>query len=457
MNRSYDLVLRQARLPGGVIADVGVAQGQVIDVAPRLARSDNDIDCAAKLLVPGLHDHHLHLLATAARDQSVDLSPCASADDMISALRKRAKELPPDQWVRAVGYDERVAGLPDRHLLDLWLPDRPLRMQDRTGALWVLNSAGLSRLAEASWPNCVERAADGQPNGRLWRGDAWLQERLKSHPPSLDPLSRHMAAWGVTAVTDAGVNNGPSEGAVLSDAVRRGELRQRLTVMGRPDLPLAADYKMGPVKLLFDERALPDMDDLVSRIGAARRCGRAVAAHCVTAGELVTYLAALEQTGGARQGDRIEHGSIIPESLIADIAKAGLIIVANPGFFHQRGDRYVAEVEPQDWPDLHRLASLIAAGIPVLAGSDAPYALPNPWIAIRAAMLRQTPSGAIIGAQEALSAEQALALFSPDCPITIGAPADYCLIDPDWPTLLMQEDGFNPVIMTVIKGQISTS
>ena len=453
MSNAYDLVLRQVQL-NGVVADVGITAGVFAGIAPELPQTDNDIDESGKLLVPGLHDHHIHLLATAARMQSVDLSGLTDPDAIIAALRARVAETEPGGWVRAIGYDERAAGIADRSVLDVWLPDRPLRLQDRTGAVWVLNSAGLALIGQEPWPDAVETSPNGAPTGRIWRGDEWLRAMTGSQPPSLDALSQQLAGWGVTAVTDAGANNGPDEAAMLSGTIRRGELRQRLTLMGRENLPDGQEYQLGAVKLLFEERALPALDDIVTRIQAARAIGRAVAAHCVTEAELVTYLAALDQAGGAREGDRIEHGSMIPESLIPDIARSRLTVAANPGFIAWRGDRYLAEVDSLDLPGLQRLRSLSDAGIALYAGSDAPYGPANPWVAIRAAMARQTPSGAVLGLAEALSGTDALALFSGGSPIQTGATADCCVVAGDWEEQILEDAEPNPVELTLIGGQI---
>jgi predicted amidohydrolase YtcJ len=454
VSNGFDLVLRQVRLVDGRVVDVGVADGRFTDIAPSLPRADNDIDGCGKLLLPGLHDHHIHLLATAARMQSVDLSGMVDSNAIIGALRAKAAEIEPDEWVRAVGYDERAAGIPDRSLLDAWMQDRPLRLQDRTGALWALNSAALVLIGDPPWPGAVETNAKGEPTGRIWRGDDWMRHRIGHKPPSLGALSRQMARWGVTAVTDAGANNGPDEAAILSDAIRSGVLRQKLTLMGREDLPGGQEYRLGPVKLLFDERALPELNDIVARIHTARAIGRPVAAHCVTEAELVTYLAALEKAEGARKGDRIEHGSLIPHSLIADIAQSGLTVVSNPGFIARRGDRYLAEVDPLDLPNLQRLASLSANGVALLAGSDAPYGPANPWAAIAAAIDRRTPAGSVLGANEALSGDQALALFSGNASIRPGAVADCCLIATDWRECIGETNYPHPVLATFISGQL---
>jgi predicted amidohydrolase YtcJ len=78
--------------------------------------------------------------------------------------------------------------------------------------------------------------------------------------------------------------------------------------------------------------------------------------------------------------------------------------------------------------------------VPLAAGSDAPYADPDPWRAMRAACERRTAEGAALGSAEALTPEEALALFtSPlEAPGTApprlapGAPADLCLLRAPW-------------------------
>jgi predicted amidohydrolase YtcJ len=46
-------------------------------------------------------------------------------------------------WIRGVGYAETVAGDLDAAALDRLRPDRPVRVQHRSGALWILNTAAL--------------------------------------------------------------------------------------------------------------------------------------------------------------------------------------------------------------------------------------------------------------------------------------------------------------------------
>jgi predicted amidohydrolase YtcJ len=437
----FDLLIRNARDTRGKALSIGIRDGRIAAMGTAVEGSGPEFDANGRTAGAGLHDHHLHLLATAARLDSVNLAACRSEDDAITRLRAKAGK--PGRWVRAIGYDERIAGLPDRLRLDAWLPGHPLRVQDRTGGYWLLNSEGITRLGGPPFPPCVERDAEGQPNGRIRRGDVWLRERIGGAPPSLAALGASLARRGVTGVTDAGASNGPAEAVLLASA-----MPQQLVLMGTEELPAGDGYALGPVKLLLDENDLPPVETVAARIAAARALGRNVAAHCVTLGELLFYLEALSQAGGARAGDRIEHGGVIAESLIGDIAAAGLTVVTQANFIHDRGDRYRARMDRNELGDLYRLGSLLRGGVRVRGGSDAPYGEPDPWIAIRAATDRRTREGAMIGGTEAVGRAEALALYQAG-PLAVGGAADLILYDwPDDPGALAAVD------LTVIGGAI---
>lgn len=411
------LILRQVRPWGGALSDIVIADGRIVAMGDDQPRAALEIDCRGDTLLPGLHDHHLHILALAARRQSVDLAGLTNANSVRKALAVSS----PGPWLRAVGYDERAAGLPDAALLDRWVPDRPLRLQDRTGALWVLNSAALAALDCSDLPPGAERDADGRITGRFWREDRWLAGALPRSVPDLAALGRELAAFGLTGLTDASAHNGPDEARLLAGAVP-----QRLVLMGSEALGPGEGYALGPLKLLIDERDPPQLDTLAARIAESRQQGRAVAAHCVTEAELALFLAALEAAGGAKRGDRIEHGGLIPQGFVPEIAAAGLIVVTNPAFIHDRGDRYLAAVAPEQIGDLYPAARLARAGIALRGGSDAPYSSADPWLAMRTARDRRTARGMLLGQDERIGAHAALRLYCNGA-ITAGAPADMIL------------------------------
>jgi predicted amidohydrolase YtcJ len=160
-----------------------------------------------------------------------------------------------------------------------------------------------------------------------------------------------------------------------------------------------------------------------------------VAIHCVTRVALLLALAAWDEVG-ARPGDRIEHGAVVHPEEAVRIAGHGLTVVTQPAFVAERGDDYLADVDPDDRPHLWPCAGLLRAGIAVGGSTDAPFGPADPWRAIAAAVERRTAAGHLLGPGERLPARRALELFlgphdSPGGPprrVAAGAPADLCLL-----------------------------
>ena len=436
------LLIREAEL-GGARTDLRVEHGLVAALGPGIEREPGDrvLEARGGALLPGLHDHHLHLLAWAAALGSLPCGPPEVADE--AALAEglaRAAAAGDRGWLRGVGYHESVAGPLGRDRLDAWVSKLPLRVQHRSGALWILNSAACRALgldAGVDAPG-VERDAGGRATGRLFRLDAWLRERIGAEAlPDLVPVGAALACRGVTGVTDATPALAPAALAALSAAAGSSVLPQRLVLLGAEASVTGA--RLGPWKLLLDERALPPLPELADRVRSAHGQGRCVAIHCVTRAELVLALAAFDEAR-VRPGDRIEHASVAPPELVAWIARLGLAVVTQPGFVRSRGDAYLRDVEPADRAWLYRCAGFAAARVALGAGTDAPFGEPDPWLAMQAAVDRRTAAGATLGADEALSPERALALFTTpaEAPggaprrITPGAPADLCLLDRPW-------------------------
>lgn len=431
------MILRDVEVEGRAGLDVRLAAGRVAEIGPRLAGRGAELHGRGGALIPGLADHHIHLFGLAAQAASTDLAGVRGRIGFEARVAEAIAGRPQGAWVRATGYHESMAGELGRAELDALAPRHRLRVQHQTGALWVLNSLALESLGPGELPPMVERDARGRPSGRIWRGDAWLRERIGAEPPPLGPVGARLAAFGVTTLTDASVTTEATAAARLADAVRSGELPQRLTLMSGGALQAPEDdaFRLGPVKVLLDDHDLPPLDDFVAWISRAREEGRAVAVHCVTAAELAVTLAAFD-AAGARAGDRIEHGGVIPKAAIGQIRAKGLAVVTQPGFVRERGDRYAAEVPPEEHPDLYRCATLKAAGVRVAGSSDAPYASADPWVGIAAAIDRKTAGGRLLGAAERVPAAEALALWlgAPEAPggpprrVAVGARADLCLL-----------------------------
>ncbi|CAN7252476.1 amidohydrolase family protein [Phenylobacterium sp. LjRoot225] len=457
-----DLILRNVEVAGRPGQDVRLARGRIAEIGERLCGPGDSLDGRGGALLPGLVDHHIHLLASAARAQSALLERSRDAVEFERTLREALAARPAGAWLRATGYHERMAGDLDRDVLDRIAPGHRLRVQHQTGSLWILNSLALEKVTAQGAPPEAERDAAGRLTGRIWRGDAWLRARLANDPPDLSALGKTLTAHGITGLTDASATTDGQAAGLLAQAHRLGVLPQRLTLMSAGPLAAPEDgaFEVGPVKVLLDDARLLDLAAFVERIVEARPQGRAVAVHCVTAGELALTLAAFE-IAGARPGDRVEHGGVIPADAIPVLKQLGLTVVTQPAFVFERGDRYLAEVDPAEQGDLYRCASLLAAGVPTAASSDAPYASPDPWSGIRAAIRRRTRDGQPIGTAEQVGPMTALNLYLGErrapggqaTSIAPGAAADLCLLSAPLAEILA-EPSAERVRATIVAGRV---
>jgi predicted amidohydrolase YtcJ len=422
------------RLVSVVIEDEIIA---AIDVHPP-AGETGDIDANGAALIPGLHDHHVHLLAMAARDEGLDLD---SLDDerAFDLALSHAADSAGDGWVRASGYDEHRHGQIDCRRLDALVGATKVRVQHRSGLAWVLSSAGLEAVLGDDIPSRVELDASGKPTGRLLRLDAWLAERVGVSAPSLQKIGAQLSSFGITGVTDATYNLGAGRAELLRQAVQSGALPQSLTLLGVTDderSSVEGWASVGPAKILVDEVVGLDVDLLAKQIEGHHSVGRAVAIHAVSRAETVTVVTALA-LAGMMHGDRIEHGSVLPVDLDPLLEAGEVTVIVQPALVHERGDHYLEVVDGEDLPSLHRAATLLDAGVRVAAGSDAPVTSADPWRAIAAASTRTTRTGQRLGVAERVEAATALGWYltdplDPSGPlrrVKVGARADLCLLD----------------------------
>jgi predicted amidohydrolase YtcJ len=429
------MLIHRATLLDGRTVDVRVG-AQIDEVGEGLEarKGEGVLYAGGGTVLPGLHDHHVHLhSAASALDSFFVGPPGVTTKDQLTQLLSNATP-GPDGWIRAVGYHESVAGELDRTALDAIVRNDPVRIQHRSGALWILNSEALGRVGLPE-----------HPDGRLRSADRGWSDALQQRETDLAELSRRITATGVTGVTDATPDLGADDMVSLLVAHRRGEFRPRPSFL--------APGK----KILQDDRL--DLDALTAFVADQHGDGRPVAVHCVTAAQLVVTIAAL-RASGSHPLDRIEHAAIVPDDNLVDLAELGVTVVTQPNFVAERGDQYLADVPAEEHGQLWRVASLVDAAVPVGLSTDMPFGHSDPWTAMRAAVHRTTASGAVLNANECVSALTALTMFlgRPDQPgrartVEPGQPGDLCVLTEPPSTALAELDA-GMVAATVIGGEL---
>ncbi|MDZ7883336.1 MAG: amidohydrolase family protein [Mycobacterium sp.] len=430
------MLIQRAALLDGRVVDIRVG-AQITEMAPRLTPHPDDrvLDAAGGAVIPGLHDHHVHVHSAAAAADSVRVgtTEVSDRDDLARVLADA--EPGEDGWIRAVGYHEAVAGPLDRDRLDALAPPVPVRIQHRSGILWTLNSKGLAAVGLAD-----------HPDGRLRSADRTWSDALQRRDTAIDDLSNRLSAYGITGITDATPDLDIGDIVKLDEVHRHGGMRQRL-------------HHLAPGKRILHDDSL-NLDELTDWVARRHRDGAPVAVHCVTAAQLVITIAALRAAGG-HPDDRIEHAAVVPDDCLGDLADLGVTVVTQPNFVAERGDQYLTDVPADEHHQLWRLATLLAAGIRVALSTDMPFGDGDPWAAMRAAVHRRTPSGAVLGEAERIGPRAALELFlgtaaAPTAPRSVapGQPGDLCVLGVPPATLLEDLDG-GAVMATMIGGDLT--
>lgn len=162
MSNCADLILKSTHIyPGcgnqllsGAVAIAGnriVYVGHENNMAEWIGAETKVIDCGEKLILPGLHDAHMHFFLAALYDSGlVHVSfDDKSADECARGLMKLAQKTDADQWLIGAGWYHTlwtVPELPDKTVLDKYYADRPVCLFSfDCHTLW-LNTAGLEKL-----------------------------------------------------------------------------------------------------------------------------------------------------------------------------------------------------------------------------------------------------------------------------------------------------------------------
>ncbi|MBF8267810.1 MAG: Amidohydro 3 protein [Dehalococcoidia bacterium] len=485
---------------------VAVRQGRIAGVGSGkppgelMGRPTRGVDCQGRTLIPGFHDAHCHVLATAASLLAVDCSPAAvsSIEGIKERLRQRSLRVPPNTWLRGTGYNEfylRERRHPNRWDLDGAVADYPVRLVHRSGHAAVLNSralalAGIHRDTPDPIYGVIEREeATGEPTGLLLEMDDYLEGVMP--PLSQDEVEQGVGlfsdqclASGITSLQDATPGNSLERWGLFTRLKGRGLLAPSVTLMaGAGHLPRflseglafgsgGSGLRLGAAKIVLTMTTgvmYPPREELHRLVREAHRSGFQVALHAVEAEAVEEAIEAIHQGAQGRPAGalrhRIEHCSECPPHLIERMVRDGVTVVTQPAFIYHGGERYLSHVPSDTLPWLYPIGSLKAAGIPLAAGSDAPVVPLNPLIGVYAAATRRAESGDVVLPHEAIPVEDALRMYTlggayasfaeaERGSIEEGKGADLALLDRDPTAVALEEVKDVRVLMTILGGQV---
>ncbi|QUH03050.1 amidohydrolase [Saccharopolyspora erythraea] len=240
---------------------VGVLAGRVAGLDEEVAGvpARTVVDCDGAVLLPGFGDAHNHMAWYGMALSEVDLTGCATLEEVHAAVARRAAGLDHDGWVVGSGYDDTVLGAhPHRAELDRAGGGRPVWLKHRSGHMCSVSSEVLRRAgvldgtAEVPEGGVVARDAAGSPTGLVEEQAQQLVNALVTPVPvheladAVARAARNYVAEGLTHVVEAGIGGGfigrsPVELAAYQLARERGELPLRVQLMVASDAlhPLA--------------------------------------------------------------------------------------------------------------------------------------------------------------------------------------------------------------------------
>ena len=458
--RSADLILENANVVDveagtSAVASIAVsgerllAVGRPDEIASLRRPGSRAIDLTGKTVIPGLIDAHAHVEWTGLMAFAVDLRPAKSVRAVQELVAARAREQPEGTLLTGWGLQDNPLGearLPTKEELDAVAPRHYVRLQRDDGHACVVNTLTLERLGYTAETPGMEMVS-GRSTGVLRaQANQDAESRLQdSVTPEMSERGLHAAASDALKVGLTTVH--ALEGADATSLEQMARLRGALEALpirtvlwyqtshvdrakalglrriggcllldGAPGSYTGAlfePYSDRPQTsgiLYFSDQAIREF------VLEAHKEGLQIAVHatCQRSVEqaISAYENALKAHPRADHRHRIEHCSVCPPPLLERLREVGAIVVTQPAFIYYSGERYLKDVPDTQRPWLYRTRSFLESGLHPAGSSDCPVSPCSPLAGVYAAVTRKAESGQVLSPEEAVSARDALKLYT---------------------------------------------
>ena len=463
------------------------------------------VDAHGGLITAGFDDAHVHLIDGANELDWVDCFQLSTVEAITAALARHASARPDAPWVLGKGwmYAAFPGHMPTRELLDAVVPDRPAYVGCYDGhTAWVnsvaMRVAGIDRETPDPPDGRIVRDPDtGEPTGALLEGATDLVTRILPKPSADETVAAMRRAIGamhrsgITAIQDAWVE--PDEVELwrtlfADDPVR---MRARIALPMRPKGTvedwgaMLGDYDdlvgglrggawldAGILKAFADGviesrtaamhdpyigdtsrgRPLWEPGALDAFAALADRRGWQLEIHAIGDAGIAMALDAFERAAAANppreRRHRVEHVEAVARADIPRFGRLGVVASMQP--YHadpspNQTDVWATNIGPDRASQAWSWASIRREGGVVALGSDWPVVPFDPFLALHAAVNRQTVEGHPVGGwlpSEKLALPDALAAYGHGSAhaafaderrgtLRVGADADLVVLDRD--------------------------
>jgi predicted amidohydrolase YtcJ len=208
--------------------------------------------------VPGFHDSHTHIMNGVMADLECSLLRLETVEDVAARLKEctALAGIGDDGWILGGGWGEWLwpEANPQKGLLDLMFPDRPVYLESSFGhAAWVNSEAmekvGLDADTENPPAGVIERDPEtGEPSGTL-RESAMLLVKSKLPPMTLAQRTDRVRA-GIKLAHSVGIT------AVIEPGLDRDLLQPILSLADAGELDMRVLASLSPINWqpgVFDE------------------------------------------------------------------------------------------------------------------------------------------------------------------------------------------------------------
>jgi predicted amidohydrolase YtcJ len=426
------------------------------------------VDLKGMTVTPGFNDVHLH--PTGVYEESSPyympwLGPekVHNMDELIAALRAKAAKTPPGQMVTGSRYqDTKLGRHPTRYDLDKASTEHPISISHSSGHITVVNSyvlqaSGITKDTKDPPGGSFDRDPDGTPNGVIREGARRLLRRVddggEPRIPFEAQLEGHLQCFRIYAergITSAGIAGGSAQSFRLYEAVRDaggpvrmgfmysegsfpalkaigvksgfGDDRLRATsikvfhgnsLSGRTCW-LSEEYSDQPG--YFGIPPARSQADLNKAFQAMHDAGFQIATHSNGDREIDMVLTAIERAQAKNPRPdarhRIEHASVMNQSMLERARKAGVILVFH-SYMWEHGDK-LASFGEKRLAMIHPYRTAIDMGIHVAGHSDSTVSAADPLLRIEDMVTRKGENGVGYGVNQRVSVEEAIKVWTLD-------------------------------------------